>query len=593
MLIENGVLLSVLNPDNQPYIYNDGVATSLYFQLTNQTGNVIDFAAGTASAQMDIYLPTFFTEQDLAAMTITLADWSFSYCAQQQKLTLVYMGSQSSSTWVAGSVFEFVLSNVKTTATPDSGTVQVNFLNFSAEVPSQVVQTFSVIRKPIPGNANLTDVVYTTLDNQGLVYVSGTNDPIQNELYLNIKNFTDKPLYEGSGMWTGSPKVTVVFVYGSSTGCLAPDTNTSTGSAWSIISEVAFGAAPNVWNTINPAIGGTDPHPKWVLQPAAINQEILGTGANANVTFRFKNILSFTPVGNTQVTIHFSGFMKDENTAYNDAIFVLNISKQQAPPTRGIINFFSPTPIFDVYDDKTPITIPLRWSMLDTPKASIITSYPGISPIALNYPNPPIVGYDNASVVINGTTQSVAVSMTIQAFDGNDGFLNSMQFTTFIQANMFVDPRDGKVYPVAQIGQQIWMTANLDFVAPTGSMVFGNEAKYGRLYTFAAAEAPVTPAGWRLPTETDWQRLLASNAYVDLIAGGSSGWNAQFSGYCSPPSPASGLDTYGYYWSGTGGAQLEDYVSLSTNSKTATYVGGTLGLPLSCLLAVRYVRDVS
>lgn len=69
------------------------------------------------------------------------------------------------------------------------------------------------------------------------------------------------------------------------------------------------------------------------------------------------------------------------------------------------------------------------------------------------------------------------------------------------------DQRDGQRYGTARIGDQIWMTENLNYVTGKGSWCYNNISlnckKFGRLYTYEAATT-VCPKGWHLPTLRDW-----------------------------------------------------------------------------------------
>jgi uncharacterized protein (TIGR02145 family) len=592
----NGVAFTALNPNGKPEVYTGTPPVTLTFKLTNNTGGDVAFTSGAKAATMEIYMPQCFLLSDLQKMSISLSDWTFSVNSSDVSLMLLYSGS--GAVWNNGAVFSFDVSGVQTNAQPNTDTAQVNFINLPASLHGQVTAPLSVSNPPVPGNGDLTKVLQVSLDNQGGVIVSPGGDPLQNSVFLNIKNIGDNALYTGTNMWKGDPKITVVFVYGSSTGSLAPDEKVSgsppVGSAWNIAATIPFQPPLNNWSPpVNPQMSGTDAHPRWLLKPSNINKGIIGTGDNANITFDFSNIISFTPPGHTQMIVQFTGFMKDDTTPYNDAVFVLDMVKQEAPPTRGLIYFYSPNPLFAINQPDTVVTVPLRWAMFDVASVQIITTYPGMKPQTINYPNPPSIGYDNLQIAIPGVTQSTGIVITIQAYNGTGGFLNSMQFTVYVQANMFVDPRDGKVYPVVQVKKRFWMSANLDYVAPAGSSAYGPENEYGRLYNYSAAQLQNNTGGWRLPNKADWQDLLSSFSYADLIKGGASGFNALFGGWQDNNNNNSNFGEAGYYWTGVNNGGNVEYVSFSNRSGSDSYNASPNGLPVNFSLAVRYVKDVS
>ena len=75
----------------------------------------------------------------------------------------------------------------------------------------------------------------------------------------------------------------------------------------------------------------------------------------------------------------------------------------------------------------------------------------------------------------------------------------------------FKDPRDGKIYKTVNIGKQTWFTENLAYKPSSGNYSAyvkdtTNVAKYGYLYDWGTAKS-VCPAGWHLPTDTEWSTL--------------------------------------------------------------------------------------
>ena len=129
------------------------------------------------------------------------------------------------------------------------------------------------------------------------------------------------------------------------------------------------------------------------------------------------------------------------------------------------------------------------------------------------------------------------------------------------------DPRDGKTYATVKMGGKVWMAQNLNY-ATSDSWCYMDKpelcADYGRLYTWDAA-MQACPAGWRLPTDKDWEALEklnggADNAGRELLQGGKSGFNATLGGIRCADGSFVNSGIYGDYWTSTMNAEGEVYM---------------------------------
>lgn len=600
----SNVTLSAINPAIQPpasqAVVYTGVQAQIVVTLNNSTGSAILLQSGAQNSTLQVFAPMFYTSTEVLAMAISLADWTFSTDPGGAFLLLTYNGPNGAQ-WADGANIQFTITNATSNAQPTADSFQVNSSNFTGNVPTQLTTPFNLAQQPQPGNAKLSDTLQISLDNQGSVYVTtSASDPLSNQIFLNIKNTGSTPVYNGQAPWTGSPQVIVTFVYGLTAGALAQDNDKqqpAIGSAWNIQAAV-FVDEGNGWYPTNPSITGQNPHPQWILSPSTTNTGILGTGADANVTFSFSSVVSLTPPGHTQMIVEFTGFQKDENTAYDDQVFVIDIFKQQAPPTRGLINFFAPNPIVMVNQPNQPVAIPFRWAMFDVPNVHLICSMSGVPPLVRNYPNPQPLAYDTYPLTLPQVQQNTPLFVTLQAFDGNGGYLNSLQFTVFLQVTFFYDPRDGQVYSAVLLGNLWWMAQNLNYNAP-GSIYYNNydgyAAQYGRLYP-AAGLAPA-PYPWRVPSEADWNALLQvfggspTAAYKALINLGSSGCDMQLGGTADNNQDFNGLGNSGFYWTSTPATSSSTLYANFGLTSGQLNLGTDLAFDNSYYASVRYVMD--
>lgn len=139
-----------------------------------------------------------------------------------------------------------------------------------------------------------------------------------------------------------------------------------------------------------------------------------------------------------------------------------------------------------------------------------------------------------------------------------------------INAGKVTDP-DGNPYrwEIMDDGKK-WLMSNLMYAVPESWIFPGKDPKYGRLYTWDAANAACQALGdgWHLPTGSyftygEWDALgdaygywngygfSNDDAYEALIEGGYTGFDALLGGFRDPSETFSGFGNFGGYWSGT------------------------------------------
>jgi uncharacterized protein (TIGR02145 family) len=603
------ITVDIANPaaDNKAIVYI-GVAATLNITMSNATGGDITVESGSNAATLEVFMPSFYTTQEVSVMTVTNISqpgWSGKYDADDETLLLTYNGTQN-YTWANGTNLTFTINNATSTAAATMQDLVIAITNITGNnVPASPGKGLALNQPVTPGNADITKVIDVSLDNQGGVFISVEQDPLSNTLTLNFKNTTNNPLYNDPLMWKNlNPMVTVTFVYGTTQGSLAPDKkedSTIPGSAW-LISVSAD--AKQDWGFQNNTDTKQSNSPSWTMWPNNTNKDIIGVGDAANITFQFTNIDSFTPAGHTQMYVQFAGFPATSTKMYDTAIFVVDIVKMPPPPTRGLISFFSTmkTPIITLTTPTSAIPIPLRWYMYYVDSVTLICNMPGIAPVSKNYysdsaPFTPL-NNDNATLTLPMLiTQPTAVFITLLAYDHQQNFLNALQFTIFINANFFADPM-GQVYQTIQISNQTWLAANYNYNSIAGATAYGhngaNQAQYGLLYSFQAAFANVPP-GWRIPTQADWQALIdyyGANAYAALIANGTSQFNAQLGGNADTNQNFNFLGTTGYYWANTpDNANPGKYFVCAFYGGSLQRVNVLGSLPTNYFASVRYVKN--
>ena len=170
--------------------------------------------------------------------------------------------------------------------------------------------------------------------------------------------------------------------------------------------------------------------------------------------------------------------------------------------------------------------------------------------------------------------------------------------------NTFTDPRDGQVYKTVKLKDgKIWMAQNLNFDVGEGCWYYDNDPKngekYGRLYTWEAAQK-ACPPGWHVPSDEEWWEMASyygkaisfiktrtgsdgKAAFKALIRGGSSGFNALLGGQRNSDGDFKYLEKCGDYWSSTeNGFSAAWYYGLASNLYRI-YILKRLGFSCRCL----------
>lgn len=589
--MNNEILLNVINEKyNQPVIYRNELC-KLRVSLKNETGTDIELRTGKSSLQLSF---SEFSADEIKRIILTSASGDWTPAEDGTLLKLVYSGEDNAK-WRNKEELICFAGQVQTVAQPSTAIMRVNLRGFPIDVPMLVTTPFAILNPAIEGNGDLKKVLQPSLDNNGTVYVSlpgkeGILDEFENTLFLNLKNTGTKPLFHGEKKGvSSSARIEVSFIYGGGSGCLTP-----IDKAWDIKAAIRYQSESYPWQAKNPSETSGDPFPKWILQPGSTNSGLIGTGENANVTIDFSAIIAATPPGHTQVLLHFTGFMQDDETPYDDEVFVLDIHKEECPAAaRGIIRFYPLKSSFTVDNLSTPLSVELRWISFHTAKVHIKIEGDGILIQEETKIDPESRRW--VKTIDEYTIETKLLLITITAYNKSGNEINSKQCSVFIAQHLYYDPRDRRVYPAVAIGKLLWMRKNLTYIC-SGARPCSDKEKNGWVYKWEEAKPPLNQSGWRLPGRADWLALIqeCGGEYNNLAEGGDSGFDACLGGFIPAGLPQNRYEgQIGRYWSeehdSFGSAENITFNSISGE---VYYNEAEMRLDKKSYLSVRYVKDI-
>lgn len=586
--MSNSITLTAINTRvDLPVIYRN-TSCELKIILTNETGGEISMQPDKSCIYVEI---PGITGDEIAAANVTLDGWITQI--DDTCIQLIYVGEDGVK-WPNDQKRIITICNLTTAAQPAKVDIQVNIAGFIPKPKSSQLFTPIVISNPAkPGNAKLEEVLQLSFDTQGVIYISPQSDPgiqkLQNELLLNIKNTGSVPLYTGKEKI--EPRIEASFIYGNTIGCLTPASEEEGGEyAWDIFATIPYKPAAYSWRAEQPSRSSGASRPQWVFKPESTNSGLIGTGADANVTFSFSKIIATTPVGHTEILLRFSGFMKDDTTAYDDALFILDIVKEAPPLTSGVIYFYGMESNIDVYNPFTPGELEFRWLLFNVAEIKIEFSNPTETKSKKYYSSTPLTN-DQMRIPLGHVTQETIIA-TLTAYRATGAVLNEKQFIIAVRKCFFTDSRGDVQYPGIHLGNRLWMTQNL-----ADNNEQSKKNKFGCLYSWEGAKLPLCPDGWRLPRSDDWEDLLAScppteTPYAWLIKGGKSGFNAVLGGFTRKGVPGNRQeDIEGRYWiNKEDGLSNAETISFDSVHSNVTF-GDEVKLPKDSYVAVRYVKD--
>lgn len=167
----------------------------------------------------------------------------------------------------------------------------------------------------------------------------------------------------------------------------------------------------------------------------------------------------------------------------------------------------------------------------------------------------------------------------------------------------FTDSRDGNIYRYFELTGKMWMGDNLNYNS-ADSWCYGDNTEncdeYGRLYSIQAA-MEACPAGWRLPTNAEWDNLIVAlgdnpgvkmkkkNSWTSASATNDVCFSAEPGGYRNINTGTYGTESFfGYWWTAS---RNSENLNISKHISYDNYNVQTLAYDSDMAFSVRCIRD--
>jgi len=322
------------------WLNDDGTAT-LYLSsapadnagsllLSNHTTGPVAIAAGSPAAYgsapggtgtLYLYFNGLLTNEQVQAVSVDAPGWeSAVFTDAVTGLAYLAMAPSQAVTIPVNGSLSLPLSGVTATGSPRVGNLTLAMAGLTGAPAYSSVRSIFVNVAATPQGGNRRLELLTEFVGQDFVF----NDGSANELLLVLTNPAAQPVVpEGASAWGGeTPTFTFSFVFadeGQSEAGALTDLGRASG-----LSVTLTGDYGNAWQPVAKVTDGTTP--VWVAQPDPNGGgTVLGTGANASVSFRISGLSTTQPKGATYLYVSYANV-----PGYDDGYFAVEIVK--VPP---------------------------------------------------------------------------------------------------------------------------------------------------------------------------------------------------------------------------------------------------------------------